>query len=72
MWCSDWLGNTLKYYLQKGQGQRLDYNVWAYYFLQRREVLYSWINITPVDYNVNKIAKKWKLLEILLLYFCCS
>lgn len=72
MWCSDWLGNTLNYHLQKGQGQRLDYDVMAFFFLQRREVLYSWINITPVDYNFNKIAKMWKLLEILSLYFCCS
>lgn len=63
MWCSDWLGNTLNYHLQKGQGQRLDYNVMAF-FLQRREVLYSWINITPVDYNFDCL--------IWLLYFCCS
>lgn len=32
MWCSDWLGNTLNYHLQKGQGQRLDYNVMAFFF----------------------------------------
>lgn len=72
MWCSDWLGNTLNYHLQKGQGQRLDYDVMAFFFTEKRGVIFMIKISLPVDYNFNKIAKMWKLLEILLLYFCCS
>lgn len=36
MWCSDWLGNTLNYHLQKGQGQRLDYNGMAFFDREER------------------------------------
>lgn len=40
MWCSDWLGNTLNYHLQKGQGQRLDYDVMAFFFTEKRGVIF--------------------------------
>lgn len=49
MWCSDWLGNTLNYHLQKGQGQRLDYNVMAFFFFtEKRGVIF-----------MNKYHSRW-------------
>lgn len=48
MWCSDWLGNTLNYHLQKGQGQRLDYDVMAFFFTEKRGVIF-----------MNKYHSRW-------------
>lgn len=49
MWCSDWLGNTLNYHLQKGQGQRLDYNVMVFFFFtEKRGVIF-----------MNKYHSRW-------------